>query len=118
MKINLKFLGDGMVKNGCGQSCDGILKLTVSEEWIDGIDWYFACWYSFTKIKSWSKIFWVGLVKNGCGQSGHGTLKLAVSSILPLHAGTNSGKLKVDSMIFVEDFGGLLVQETPKSAVS
>ena len=41
------------------------------------------------------------MVKNGCGQSGHRTLKLAVCSMLVvLHAGTNSGKLKVDSMIF------------------
>ena len=32
MKINLKVLGVGMVKNGCGQSCDGTLKLTLSEE--------------------------------------------------------------------------------------
>ena len=82
MKINLKVLGVGMVKNGCGQSCYGTLKLTVSEEWTDGINWFFACWYRFTKIKSWSKIFLVGIFKNGCGQSGHGTLKLAVSSIL------------------------------------
>ena len=35
MKINSKVLGVGMVKNGCGQSCDGTLKLTVSEEWTD-----------------------------------------------------------------------------------
>ena len=26
-----------MVKNGCGQSGDGTLKLTVSEEWTNGI---------------------------------------------------------------------------------
>ena len=44
-----------MVKNGCGKSGDGTLKLTVSEEWTDGI--------------------------NGAH-------------------GTNSGKLKVNSMIF------------------
>ena len=82
MKINLKVLGVGMVKNGCGQSCYGTLKLTVSEEWTDGINWFFACWYRFTKIKNWSIFFWVGIVENGCGQSGHRTLKLAVSSIL------------------------------------
>ena len=38
------------------------------------------------------------MVKNGCGQSGHGNLKLTVSDFL--HAGTNSGKLKADSVIF------------------
>ena len=83
MKINLKVLGVGMVKNGCGQSCDGtLIKLTVSEEWTDGINCFFTCWYRFAKIKSWSKIFCVGIVKNGFGQSGHKTLKLAVSSIM------------------------------------
>ena len=29
MKIELKVLGIGMVKNGCGQCCDGTLKLTI-----------------------------------------------------------------------------------------
>ena len=33
----LKFSGVGMVKNGCGQSGDGTLKPTVSEEWTNGI---------------------------------------------------------------------------------
>ena len=48
------------------------------------------------------KVLGVGMVKNGCGHSGHKTRKLAVSSILFffLLAGTNSGKQKVDSMIF------------------
>ena len=75
----LKILGVDMVKNGCGQSCNGALKLTVSEEEKDGINWSIACWYRFTKIKSWSKIYWVAMVKDGCGQSGHWTLKLTVS---------------------------------------
>ena len=103
----LKILGVGMVKNGYGQSCDVTLKLIVSGEWTDRINWVFACWYTFSKTKSWSKKYWVGIVKNGCGQSGHGTLKLILSQkwadpvdCFFLHAGTNSGKLKVDSMIF------------------
>ena len=32
MKINLKVLGVCMVRNGCVQSCDGTVKVTVSEE--------------------------------------------------------------------------------------
>ena len=32
MQIKVKVLGVGMVKNGCGQSFDGTIKLTVSEE--------------------------------------------------------------------------------------
>ena len=43
MKINLKVLGVDMVKNGCAQSCYATLKLTVSEEWTDGINCFFAC---------------------------------------------------------------------------
>ena len=34
----IKHFGIGMVKNGCGQSCDGTLKLDVSKEWTDGVD--------------------------------------------------------------------------------
>ena len=42
------------------------------------------------------------MVKNGRGQSGHRNLKLTVSQKWTdiLHAGANSGKLKVISMIF------------------
>ena len=68
-----------MVKNAYGQSSGGTLKLPVSEEWTEGINWLFPYWYRFTKIKNWSKNFWVGVVKNECGQSGHGPLKLTVS---------------------------------------
>ena len=49
LKDNWKFFGVGMVKNGCGQSSDGSLKLSVFEEWTDGINWFYACWYRFTK---------------------------------------------------------------------
>ena len=51
-------------------------------------------------------MFWLGMVKNGCGQSVHGSLKLTVSQEVideytdMLHAGANSGKPKVISMIF------------------
>ena len=71
-----------MLKNEWGQSCDLILKLTVSEQmnkWMDEINWLFACWYRFSKIKSWSKIHWVGIVRDGCCQSAHGTLKFTLS---------------------------------------
>ena len=50
---------------------------------------------------NWSKlikIFSVGKVKNGFCQSGHGTLKLTVSQ--KWVDGTDSGKLKANSMIF------------------
>ena len=36
------------------------LKLTVFEEWTDGTNWLYACWYRFAKIKHWSNFFeWV-----------------------------------------------------------
>ena len=47
-----------MVKNGCGESDDGILELSLSDEWTDGTNWFFACWYRFTQIdQNWSKSF-------------------------------------------------------------
>ena len=102
-----KFLGVSMIKNGCGQSGDRTLKLAVSEEWAGGINWLFACSYRFTNIKSWSRFFWVGMVKNGCGHSGHWTLEFTVSHKWTdginwfLHAGRNSGKLKIDDFWWV-----------------
>ena len=48
----------------------------------------------------------MSLIKNWCGESGHETLKMALSKKwtdgkkLFLYAGTNSGNLKVDSMIY------------------
>ena len=43
------------------------LKLTVSQEWIDGIHWFFAGWCKFRNSESYFTDFWVGKVKNGCG---------------------------------------------------
>ena len=90
-----------MIKNGHGQSGEGTLKLTVFEEWADGIEnWFFACWYMITKIKSWLEKFWVWMVKNGSGQSGHRALKWTDEIKSFLHAGKNSWKPKVGSIIF------------------
>ena len=86
-----------MIKNGCGQSCDGIPKLTLSEKWTNWINWFLTCWCRFITVKSWLKIYWAGMVKNGCGQSNHGSLKYITDF---LHASTNAGRLKVDSIIF------------------
>ena len=35
------------------KSGHGTLKLTVSQKWTDEINWFFACWYKFSKTKSW-----------------------------------------------------------------
>ena len=128
LKSCLKIFGVGMVKNGCGQSGDGSLKLTVSEEWTDGINWFVLCWYKFIQIKSCLKIFWLCMVKNECGQSGHETLKFTVSQ--KWMDGINwffeccyiFRKAKSWFNNFwvgiVKNGHGLLVHETLKSAVS
>ena len=67
----------GLVRNGCGQSGHRTLKLTVSQEWIDAMNWFLACWCKFKKAKIYFNDFWVGLVKNGHGHLVHETLKSA-----------------------------------------
>ena len=66
-----------LVKNERGQSGNGTLKLTVSEEWTDGIYKLIFCMLirNHQKLKADQKIFGVDMAKNGFGQSGHGTQK-------------------------------------------
>ena len=91
---------------GCGQFGDGTLKLTVFEEWIDGKNWYLASCCRFRKTKSWSNLSWVCMIKSECGKPGHGPLTLTVSQKWMdginwfFHAGTNSGKQNIESIIF------------------
>ena len=44
---------DGGEKNGYDLLGHGTLKSAVSQEWIDELDWFFACWYKFMKDKSY-----------------------------------------------------------------
>ena len=44
IKSWLKNVGVGMVKNRCGQSGHKTLKLAVSQEGINEINLFFACW--------------------------------------------------------------------------
>ena len=69
----------GIVKNGSGQFANGILKLTVSQEWTNGMNWFFACRCEFRKTTSYCNIFWMDVVENGRDQLVYGTLKSAVS---------------------------------------
>ena len=62
LKVDQKFLV-GMIKNGCSQSSHETLKLTVSQEWIDGANWFFGCWCTFRKAKSYFNDFGLGMVK-------------------------------------------------------
>ena len=62
--------GVGMVKNECGQSGDGTLKLTVSEEWTDGTTPFLHVGADSQKLKAdqffegwaWSKMGVASLV--------------------------------------------------------
>ena len=57
----------GMVKNGCGQSGEQTLKLTLSQKCRDGVEWVFSSWYKLKKAKSWFKDFYVGVAISGHG---------------------------------------------------
>ena len=56
-------------QNGLSQSDSRIFKSTIFPKQINETVLFFACWYKFTKVKSWSKLFCLGMVKNGFGQS-------------------------------------------------
>ena len=75
----LKVTVMGLVENGHDLSSHGTLKSAVSQEWMDELNWFFACWCKFRKTKNCFNNYWVGVVKNGCSLLGHGTLKSAVS---------------------------------------
>ena len=49
----------------------------VSQEWVDGMNWFFTCWCKFRKAKSNFNDFWVNVVKIGHGHVVHETLKSA-----------------------------------------
>ena len=68
----------GMGRNGRGQSGHGTLRLTVSQKWIDGMNWYFVCWCKFT-LQSCFNDFWVGVVRNRCDHLVYETLTSAWS---------------------------------------
>ena len=55
-------------------------------------------WTDFLLVDTWSNILCDYIVKNECGQSGHRTQRWTDGIKSFFHAGTNSGKLKVDSI--------------------
>ena len=59
-----------MGQNSLIQSNCRIFKSSVSLEENDGKAWFFACWYKFMEIKSWSKngLFGVGTLKSAVSQ--------------------------------------------------
>ena len=67
----------GVARNGCGQCGHGTLKLAVSQEWIDGMNWFFAWWCKFRKVKSYINDFGWAWSKKGCGHLVYETLKSA-----------------------------------------
>ena len=75
----LKTFRVDMIKNGCDQSNHTTQKLTVSQEWIAGISWFFCLLIQVKRAASCFNDFWVDMVKNVRGLLVHGTLKSAVS---------------------------------------
>ena len=67
------------VRNGHGLLGDRALKSTVSQEWIDEMSWFLACWYKLREAKIYFNNYWVDMVKNGQDLLDHGTLKSRVS---------------------------------------
>ena len=73
-----KYLVD-FVKNGCDLCDHRTLKLAVSQEGMNGINWFWVCWYKCRKAKSYFNNFCVVKIKSGHGFLGFGTLKSVVS---------------------------------------
>ena len=47
------------------------------QEWMDEMNWFFACWCKFRKAKIYFTDFWLSLVQNWCSHFVHETLKSA-----------------------------------------
>ena len=67
-----------MVENGCGQSGHGTLKLTVSQEWIDGMNWFLHAGVNSGNLKVSFNDSRVGVFKNVCCHLVHEALESAV----------------------------------------
>ena len=57
LKVDRKFWEIGMVKNGCGHSGDGTLKLSASAEWTDGTNEFLYADTDSQKLKSVQNVF-------------------------------------------------------------
>ena len=68
-----------VIKNGCGLLDLGTQKSAVSQDWVDELGRFFACWYKFMKAKSYFNNYWVGMIKHGQGLKDRGTLKSGIS---------------------------------------
>ena len=64
LKFTLILLG-GHSQNEHDVLGHGALKSAVSQEWIDEMSWFIACWHKFRKAKSYFNNYWLGMVKNG-----------------------------------------------------
>ena len=65
IKMWLKIFAVGMVENGCGQSGDGTVKLTISQEWTDGITDFLHVDTNSQKLKAYHKFFGWAWLKMG-----------------------------------------------------
>ena len=76
LKVDQKISGWAWLEIGVTSQITA-LKLTLSQEWIDGVNWFFAWWCKFRKAKSYFNTFSVGMVKNGHVRVIHETLRSA-----------------------------------------
>ena len=98
-----------MVRKGCGQSGQETLKLTLSEEWTEGVNWFFYVYTNSQKVKVDREFFKWALSKMGV---------VSLVTVLEnwlyrkneqmeltdfLQASTNSRKSKVDWSFLVGD---------------
>ena len=68
-----------VIKNGCGLLGLQTPKAAVSQEWVNELGWFFACWYKFMKAKSYFNNYWMGVIKNGRGLKDRRILKPGIS---------------------------------------
>ena len=69
-----------VVKNGYGLLGLVTLKSALSQEWVDKMGLFFACWYQVDFLHADSYlIIWVSIVKNWWGLINHKTLKSSIS---------------------------------------
>ena len=79
LKADQNFLG-GHGQRRVWQDLSWALKLTqLSQEWTDGINWFFTSWHKFRKAKIWFNNFWLSIDKNGHGFSVQETVNFAAS---------------------------------------
>ena len=78
LKDDWKIWGCAWSKSGCGFCGHMTQNLAVSQEKINGINWFVTHWYISRKTKNYFDNFCVVVVENRRSSLGHRTLKSAI----------------------------------------